>query len=68
MAIGQGEQFRFNAQMAAEQRVRDKNETLLALATQRKAIADQARQDATQALVSGIGNVAGAALSFVGAG
>ena len=66
--IGQGEQFRFNAQMAAEQRVRDKNETLLALATQRKAIADQARKDATQALVGGIGNVAGAALSFVGAG
>ena len=66
--IGQGEQFRFNAQLAAEQRVRDKNETLLALATQRKAIADQARKDATQALVGGIGNVAGAALSFVGAG
>ena len=66
--IVQGEQFRFNAQMAAEQRVRDKNETLLALATQRKAIADQARKDATQALVGGIGNVAGAALSFVGAG
>ena len=43
-------------------------ETLLALATQRKAIADQARKDATQALVGGIGNVAGAALSFVGAG
>lgn len=68
MAIAQGENIRFNAQLAAEQRVRDKNETLLALATQRKAIADQARQDATQALVSGIGNVAGAALSFVGAG
>ena len=48
--------------------MRDKNETLLALATQRKAIADQARKDATQALVGGIGNVAGAALSFVGAG
>jgi len=66
--MGQGEQIRFNAQIAAEQRVRDKNETLLALATQRKAIADQARKDATQALVGGIGNVAGAALSFVGAG
>jgi len=66
--IAQGENIRFQAQQAAEQRVRDKNETLLALATQRKAIADQARKDATQALVSGIGNVAGAALSFVGAG
>ena len=61
--IGQGEQFRFNAIQAAEQRVRDKHETLLALATQRKAIADQARQDATQALVGGIGSIAGGAVA-----
>ena len=40
----------FKAQQAAEQRVRDKNETLLALATQRKAIADQARKDATEGI------------------
>ena len=51
----------------AEQRQRDKNETLFALAAQRKQIADQARKDATQALVGGILDVGvGAAKLFTG--
>jgi hypothetical protein len=60
--IGQGEYYRSMAIERAEQRVRDKNETLLALAAQRKQIADQARKDATEALTSGIGQVAGGVL------
>jgi len=60
--IGQGEYYRSQAIEGAEQRVRDKNETLLALAAQRKQIADQARKDATEALTSGIGQVAGGVL------
>ena len=36
-----------------------KQSTLLGMAQQRKAAADQARKDATNALVSGIGDIAG---------
>jgi len=67
--IGQGNYMRSLAVERAEQRVRDKNETLLALATQRKAIADQARRDATQALAGGVGQIiAGGAQMAVGMG
>jgi len=67
--IGQGNYMRAMAVERAEQRVRDKNETLLALATQRKAIADQARRDATQALAGGVGQlIAGGAQLAVGMG
>lgn len=55
--IGQGNYYRAIAIERAEQRQRDKNETLFALAAQRKQIADQARKDATQALVGGIFDV-----------
>lgn len=57
--IGQGNYMRSLAVERAEQRVRDKNETLLALAVQRKAIADQARKDATTALAGGVGQIIG---------
>lgn len=60
--MGRGEYMRSLAVERAETRVRDKNETLLALAAQRKEIADQARKDATAALTSGIGQVAGGVL------
>tara|TARA_R100000152_G_C6781697_1_gene216862 strand:+ start:5116 stop:5940 length:825 start_codon:yes stop_codon:yes gene_type:complete len=67
--IGQGEYMRSLAVERAEQRVRDKNETLLVLATQRKAIADQARKDATTALAGGVGQIiAGGAQMAIGAG
>ena len=67
--IGQGNYMRSLAVERAEKRVRDKNETLLALATQRKAIADQARRDATQALAGGVGQIiAGGAQMAVGMG
>ena len=36
-----------------------KQSTLLGMAQQRKAAADQARRDATNALVDGIGDIAG---------
>ena len=57
--IGKGEYMRSVAVERAEQRVRDKSETLLALAQQRQSIADQARKDATEALTGGIGQVLG---------
>ena len=57
--MGRGEYMRSLAVERAETRVRDKNETLLALAQQRQAIADQARKDATEALTGGIGQVLG---------
>ena len=67
--IGQGNYMRSLAVERAEQRVRDKNETLLALAVQRKAIADQARKDATTALAGGVGQIiAGGAQMAVGMG
>ena len=56
--MGQGEYYRSMSIQNAEQRVRDKQETLLALAGQRKEIADKARRDATEALVGGFMNVA----------
>ena len=65
--IGQGAYYRSMAVERAEQRQRDKNETLFALAAQRKQIADQARKDATQALVGGVLDVGvGAAKLFTG--
>ena len=56
--MGQGEYYRSMSIQNAEQRVRDKQETLLALAGQRKEIADKARRDATEALVGGFMTVA----------
>lgn len=41
-----------------------RTETLLGMSQQRSAAADQARQQATQSLVGGIGSLAGAAASF----
>ncbi len=65
--IGQGAYYRSMAVERAEQRQRDKNETLFALAAQRKQIADQARKDATESLVGGILDVGvGAAKLFTG--
>jgi len=65
--IGQGAYYRSMAVERAEQRQRDKNETLFALAAQRKSIADQARKDATESLVGGILDVGvGAAKLFTG--
>jgi len=65
--IGQGAYYRSMAVEKAEQRQRDKNETLFALAAQRKEIADQARKDATESLVGGILDVGvGAAKLFTG--
>jgi len=66
--IGQGEYYRSLAIEKAETRVRDKNETLLALAAQRRAIADQARKDATEALTSGIGSTIGGVGKLVAGG
>lgn len=45
-----------------------RTETLLGMSQQRSAAADQARQQATQSLVGGIGSLAGAAASFGAAG
>ena len=65
--IGQSAYYRSMTVERAEQRQRDKNETLFALAAQRKQIADQARKDATQALVGGVLDVGvGAAKLFTG--
>ena len=66
--IGQGEYYRSLAVEKAEKRVRDKNETLLVLSAQRRAIADQARKDATAALTSGIGSTIGGVGKFVAGG
>jgi len=45
-----------------------RTETLLGMSQQRSAAADQARRQATQSLVGGIGSLAGAAASFGAAG
>lgn len=45
---------------------KDKVETLMGMAQQRSAAAEQARQDATSAIVGGIGGVVGGAASIVG--
>ena len=42
----------------------DRTETLLGMSQQRKAAADKARQQASSAFFGGIGNLAGAAMSF----
>ena len=44
---------------------REKVSTLLGMSQQRLAAANQAREDATQALVGGVGQIAGAAASFI---
>ena len=55
--MGQGNIYRAQSLADAEQRVRDKGETIYTLAAQRKQIADQARKDATEALAGGLMDV-----------
>ena len=71
-AAAQGAANVQSAQIAGAQASREaeaaKTETLLGMSQQRKAAADQARAQATQAITSGIGNVIGGAGSMAAGG
>ena len=67
MAAAQGAQQLQQARAQGQLRVQEfelgRTETLLDAATQRKAAADAARQQATQAIIGGIGDIAGGVAS-----
>jgi len=55
-------------EQVSQQRETDKQETLLGMAQQRKATADQARAEAKSQLLGGIGDIAGAGIAAGAAG